>query len=170
MVYLIETQQNINLSELGDVVLGAFEELNKDRKTDFKRVEGSCWPTHLRSTEDYEEYNIATFEYGFNDDLGFPRTSDSILAYRIRSLKGIFDKDFALSLILEGIKPSWVLIPGLGETCPINQKGMFYMNPTNDGKFNAYLVGREIKKVRGVGRVSYCSIDKNGKPWLTSIK
>jgi len=170
MVYLIETKQNINLFELGDVVLEALEDLNKDRKTDFKRVEGSCWSTPLKSTEDYDEYNIATFEYGFNKDSGFLRTSDSILAYKIKSLKGIFDKDFALSLIWGGIKPSWVLIPGLAETCPVDKKGMFYMNPTNEGKFNAYLVGKAIKGVEGVEKVFYCSTDGEGKPELISIQ
>ena len=171
MVYLIEAHQDVNLCELGDVVLEALENLNRDMRTDFRRIPGSCWPSLVKSTPDYDEYVVGRFEHGFNEE-GRPDTFDSIMAYKLKSLREIFSKEFALSLLLnQGIKPSLVVIPGLSDTCPIERnRHALYRGATNEGRFNAYLIGKSILNLSRVDSVRYCHIPQIGQPEVIPVK
>jgi hypothetical protein len=60
IMFLIETKPgtDINLAELGDVVLDGIVGANEHLGTDFRRIAGSCWPTLLKSTDDYAEWAV----------------------------------------------------------------------------------------------------------------
>ena len=80
------------------------------------------------------------FVYGF-DDPHIGSTFDTFLGYKIKNVNGI-DRDLLLQLIIEGINPTWAIIPGYSDTCPFTSqiRGTFYKNPSIDNKFNAFFV------------------------------
>ncbi len=162
MVYLIKTQERreLDLIILRDSVLEALGDLNRDRGTNFRTT--PIDPTLLESKQGHDTWKIGNFEYG----QGKLKTYDSLLAFRVSSLGGLGDilnRDIALFLITTlGTKPRWIVLPGYGDTCPATEEGIFYENPSNDGKFNAFLIARNIIKrdtetgVPSIDKLWYC--------------
>jgi hypothetical protein len=168
MTYIIGTSQEVNPSTLGDAVLCALQDLNRDRGTDFRTRQ--IEPTLVKTTRDFDEFVVGKFEYDF-DKNGFGRTWDSVLAYRVKHIIGM-DKNLRQKLFFEGMTPEWVVIPGLSDTYPDPsiKRGDFYKNPTNEHKFNAFLVGKSIRKISGVNRVLYCWLNSRGEYKLTPVQ
>jgi hypothetical protein len=108
-------------------------------------------------------------EYGFDPSIGHCSTWDTVLATEHKSPRGKFSREFALWLRQKGIRTRYFLEPGIGETCPVDTEGIFYMNPSPRGIAASLIIGQNVRKIPNVENVWYFWLDQKREPNLMPI-
>lgn len=149
MIYLIETDGEIDLRRLGEVTLKGLRELNTVFNSDYNTR--SFDPILLSDTETHRSHLVGAYDSGFDGSIYW--SSDSVIVDQPKSIQGVGE---ALHpLVQETGLPDAILIVGVGDAS--------FLTPT--GRLSSYLLGHVIKdEIPGAfKRIAYCSQNREGQ-------